>query len=211
MHPGRVGLLMMFAAILKMGAESIANPSKVVSYTPEVGAQTYGDLLLAPWWRKNPYPPLHFTFLGPRLNVNTVKTLYQNQRPMGTERVGSHGVEALGVGSFGVDGAMRARIAHGHLQQKAISDASNNLSFCSILTRILERRGKRSEQHNRAGSQAPPQSIDIMSQKNELKEAQGKLQQPFIEFYKKLRYLKNYRGNGVDVVIYESNFGYFAN
>lgn len=28
---------MMFAAILKMGAESIANPSKVVSYTPEVG------------------------------------------------------------------------------------------------------------------------------------------------------------------------------
>ena len=34
---------------------------------------------------------------------------------MGTGRVGSRGAEALGVGSFGVDGAMRARIAHDRL------------------------------------------------------------------------------------------------
>ena len=36
-------------------------------------------------------------------------------------------------------------------------------------------------------------SSDLQFNKNELKEAQGKLKQAFIEFYEKLRYLKNYR------------------
>ncbi|PWA98745.1 SPX domain, EXS [Artemisia annua] len=35
-------------------------------------------------------------------------------------------------------------------------------------------------------------NLDLQFNKNELKEAQGKLKQAFIEFYEKLRYLKNY-------------------
>ena len=41
----KVGLLMMFAAILKMGAESIVNPSKVVFFifVVFVGFETLGN------------------------------------------------------------------------------------------------------------------------------------------------------------------------
>ena len=40
---------------------------------PRQWAPAYGDLPLAPRRKKNPTPSLQFTFLGPRLYVNTVK------------------------------------------------------------------------------------------------------------------------------------------
>lgn len=46
---------------------------------PRQWAPAYGDLPLAPRRKKNPSPSLQFTFLGPRLYVNTVKVDSENR------------------------------------------------------------------------------------------------------------------------------------